>query len=280
LHSVAIDPQNTAYRTLALPETDTPFLDLRLARGMNPAEHYTLQKRISVVAAGGKFVIGDVTTSRFEAYDSLPAAYRLYATLSGNPTLAEFNFIVNWHKLTDEQKREKYSKYACHELTFFVSKRDPKFYQRAVLPYLANKKDRTFLDEWFLHENMPAYLAPWAHGRMNVVEQILLARSINGERPATSRHVTDLFDLIPPNIDRFNQLFETSVKGGALSTNDAFGFDTAKDKANIDRLLRMPKTPAQTGDGKPGEGQPAGGEASGTTRCEFQKRRSAKESAE
>ena len=195
LHIVAVDPQNTAYRTLTLPETDTPYLDLRLAKGMNPDEHYTLQKRISVVPAGGTFVIGDVTTSRFEAYDSLPAAYRLYATLSGNPTLAEFNFIVNWHKLTDEQKREKYSKYACHELTFFVSKRDPKFYRQSVLPYLAHKKDRTFLDEWFLKENMPAYLAPWAHGRMNVVEQILLAQHIAGERPATSRHVTDLFDL-------------------------------------------------------------------------------------
>jgi hypothetical protein len=254
LHIVAVDPQNTAYRTLTLPETDTPYLDLRLAKGMNPDEHYTLQKRISVVPAGGTFVIGDVTTSRFEAYDSLPAAYRLYATLSGNPTLAEFNFIVNWHKLTDEQKREKYSKYACHELTFFVSKRDPKFYRQSVLPYLAHKKDRTFLDEWFLKENMPAYLAPWAHGRMNVVEQILLAQHIAGERPATSRHVTDLFDLIPPNIDRFNLLFETAVKGGALNTADAFGFDSAKSELSATFRLRGLKAPAP---GKPGEAKAA-----------------------
>jgi hypothetical protein len=241
LHVVAVDPENTVYRTIALPEPAADFIDLRLTRGLDPQVHFTQQKRISVVPAGGKFVIGDVATSRFEAYDSLPSAYRLYVTLSGDPKLIEFSFILNWHSMKPAQKREKYSKYACHELNFFLFKRDPEFFRQAVLPYLANKRDRTFLDRWFLNENLVEYLGPWTHERLNVVEQILLAQKIEGERRPTSRHVTDLFDLIPPDVDRFNLLFETAVKGGALDTNDAFGFDNAKDR---DLRGIIPKMPA------------------------------------
>ena len=241
LHVVAVDPENTVYRTVALPESDADFIDLRLTRGLDPQVRFTQQKRISVVSAGGKFVIGDVATSRFEAYDSLSSVYRLYVTISGDPKLIEFSFILNWHSMKPEQKREKYSKYACHELNFFLFKRDPEFFRQAVLPYLANKRDRTFLDRWFLNENLVEYLSPWTHERLNVVEQILLAQKIEGERRPTSRHVTDLFDLIPPNTDRLNLLFETAVNGGALDTDDAFNIgDGIGLDSRSSRIRKMP----------------------------------------
>ena len=83
------------YRTLTLPDLSTAFLDLRLAHGLDPQAHFTQQKRISLVAAGEKFVLPDITTSRFEAYDSLARVYSLYATLSSDPKLAEFRFLLD-----------------------------------------------------------------------------------------------------------------------------------------------------------------------------------------
>src|SRR5204862_6452461 len=140
---------------------------------------------------------------RFEAYDSLPRLYLLYATLSKEPKLAEFRFILDWPKLKPEEKREKYSKYACHELSFFLLKKDPEFFRTVVKPYLANKKDKTFLDRWLLDEPLAEFLDPWQFGRLNTVERVLLAQRIAGEGPKTARHLTDLIRLQPPKLDRF-----------------------------------------------------------------------------
>ena len=49
---VAVDPQNTACRSVTLPESARSCVDLRLARGLDPAKHFTQQKLISVVEQG------------------------------------------------------------------------------------------------------------------------------------------------------------------------------------------------------------------------------------
>ena len=131
--------------------------------------HFTQQKQVSVLEPGKPFVIADVGGSRFEAYDSLAKVHALYATLSKDPKLAEFAFVLNWPKLKDAEKRELYSKHACHELHFFLSRKDPQFFASVVQPYLANKKDKTFLDHWLLGRDVSRYLEPWEHGRLNTV---------------------------------------------------------------------------------------------------------------
>ena len=70
-------------------------------------------------------------------------------------------------------------------------------------PYLANKKDKTFLDHWLLGDDLSEYLEPWEYGRLNTVERVLLAQRIAGEPdedgPAPR---TTCSRLLPPNIDR------------------------------------------------------------------------------
>ena len=105
------------------------FRDLRLAKGLDPQKHFTQQKRTTVVGSGENFKLPDIATSKFEPYDSLARVYALYATLSHEPKLVEFAFILNWPKLKPEEQRTQYSKYACHELNFFLFKKDPKFFQ-------------------------------------------------------------------------------------------------------------------------------------------------------
>ncbi|KKM90713.1 hypothetical protein LCGC14_1235890, partial [marine sediment metagenome] len=223
LHVVAVDPGNTAYRELSLPEVDPKYKDLRLIRGLDPAGKFAEKKQVTVVRKGEKFVLADVTSSKFEVYDSLAKVHKLYATLSGNATLREFNFILRWPEMEEAKKREKYSKYACHELTFFIYKKDPEFFKKVVLPYLANKKDKTYMDLWLLSMDVSGQVKPWSHGQLNTVEKILLGQRLAGERAATARYVKDLRDLIPPNVERFNRLFDTALKAGALETADEYG---------------------------------------------------------
>ena len=233
LHVVACDPLNTTWRSVALDEPKSVFIDLRLANGLDPKKHFTQQKRVSLVGAGQPFTLADIATSKFEAYDSLARVYLLFTTLTHDPKLAEFSFLLNWPKLKPEEQKEKYSKFACHELNVFLAKKDPKFFNTVVKPYLANKKDKTFLDRWLLDDKVDPFLQPWSHGQLNVAERVFLAQHINGEGPKTSRHIDELFKLQPPNIDRFLHLFDTAAKGSALETSDSLGV-----KLNLERQLK------------------------------------------
>jgi hypothetical protein len=230
---VAVDPLTTTVRTTSLAERPARFVDLRMRDGLDPAGHFTQQKQVSVLAPGKPFVVADVNSSRFEAYDSLARVYALYATLSKDPKLAEFAFVLNWPKLTDAEKRERYSRHACHELHFFLWRKDPAFFNTVVKPYLANKKDRTFLDHWLLGDDVSGFTDPWKHGRLNAVERVLLARRVPGEQPRTARHLDDLFRLLPPNVNRDRLLFDTAVQTSDLDTDGsvALAFGVAKKDA-------------------------------------------------
>ncbi|HUG70756.1 MAG TPA: hypothetical protein VMM76_23605, partial [Pirellulaceae bacterium] len=230
LHIVAIDPTSTAYRNKSLDEKPMKLLDQRLLTGLDANRHFTQQKRVSVVGKGEPFVLADIATSRFEAYDTLGRVYSLYATLSGDPQLAELRFILNWPSLNAGEKRTLYSKYSCHELNFFLLKKDRKFFDQIVQPYLANKRDKTLLDEWLLQSDLEEYLRAWNYARLNVAERILLSQRIEDDREHTTRDILDQFSLLTPDRDRLNRLFLTAVKGRALEAGDSWGFEAAKEE--------------------------------------------------
>ncbi len=231
---VAVDPLTTTAKSISLPEQNAQFVDLRLRNGLDPKGHFTQKKQVNVLVKGQPFTLADAASSRFEVYDSLPRVYSLYSTLSHDPKLAEFSFILTWPKLKKEEKQTLYSKYACHELNFFLAKKDPDFFKTVVQPYLANKKDKTFLDHWLLSDDLTAYMHPWEHARLNSVERILLAQRLAGEPARTSRHLSDLLRLLPPNADRNQMLFETALKNSELSLGDSI-------KLQVDRLSEKEK---------------------------------------
>ncbi|MCP3692670.1 MAG: hypothetical protein GY917_10790, partial [Planctomycetaceae bacterium] len=109
-----------------------------------------------------------------------------------------------------------YSKYACHELNFFLYHKDPRFFELVILPYLANKKDATFVDHWLLNAKLDRYLDPWHHGRLNTLEQVLLGKRLQDESAHTLRAIRDRYQLLTPDLDILNELFDTALEGNAL----------------------------------------------------------------
>lgn len=219
---VAIDPQNTAVRHVYLPEQRADFHDLRLLTSLDPQQHFTRQKQVAVIDSGGKLVLSDITSSRFETYDSLARVYNLYATLTNNPQLAEFGFLLKWPEMTADQKRTAYSKFSCHELNFFLYQKDRKFFDDVIANYLANKHNKQFMDLWLLNRDLSEFRAPWRHAQLNTLERILLAQRIGDERGPTARHVRDRFDVLAPDQDRLSLLFTTALNSRALD-RDANG---------------------------------------------------------
>jgi hypothetical protein len=214
-------PRSSFFTEVALPDTERKRQDLRLANNLDPAKHFTEQKLITVVPTGQAFSLDDVTTSDYETYDTIGSVYRLLATLNDNAHFNEFAFLLTWPELDEAKKQELYAKYASHELSFFLSRKDPAFFTRVIAPYLKNKKDPTFMDHWLLKSGLDAYTEAWKFNRLNLAERLLLGRQMPEQRPSIQRHVHDLYDLLPPQLAAFGKRFDTSIWSGALDFDEA-----------------------------------------------------------
>lgn len=209
LHLVAVEPDQTAYRQIGLGETELERRDLRMARKLDADKHFTERKKVSVIQTGESFELADMTSSDVEVYDTLGKAYQLLVTLSGEATLQEFRFILDWPEMDEAEKREKYSEYACHELNLFIYHKDKPFFESVVKPHLVHKKDKTFIDHWLLGDDLSEYRKAWAFNRLNIVEKILLL----GRGGEAGPYVKQLYDLLPPDPDTYNRLFDVALKG-------------------------------------------------------------------
>ncbi|QTA80960.1 Uncharacterized protein dnl_32770 [Desulfonema limicola] len=220
LHVIAVDPLNTVYRETSLSDPEISFKDLRMSRKLDPDINFTEQKKISLINPGQIFQLEDITTSDFEIYDSLDKVYSLLSVLGEDPVLQEFKFILNWPEMTDIEKQEKFSKYTCHELNFFIYHKDPRFFNSVILPFIENKKNKTFLDKWLTGQDIDQYNDPWEFSQLNIVEKILLLQAGSKDKNRAGKYVKDIFNMIPPDIDQFNLLFDTALKGRSLEQDD------------------------------------------------------------
>ncbi len=105
-----------------------------------------------------------------------------------------------------------------------------------VQPYLRNKLHKTFLDRLLLEEVGPQDLEPWAYGRLNVVERILLGQRLPGELAHTRRHVQEAFEALPPAGERATHLFEMALRNDALA-GDGLGLEEARQREAPARML-------------------------------------------
>ncbi len=216
VHVLVVDPDGASYRELSLPDRNTALRDLRLVNALDPARHFTEQDSVTLLKAGGTLEIPDLLTARFEVFDNLGSAYRYLLAMREDATLREFGFVVDWPDLKDEEKRAKYSKYACHELNFFLGMKDPEFFRKVVVPYLGNKKDKTFLDEYLLEGQLQSYLEPFDYNRLNVLERILVARRTPGRLDGIRMDLRDRLSLLPLDLAREVLLFEGALSVGGL----------------------------------------------------------------
>jgi hypothetical protein len=239
---LAVDPTTTVLKHLALVDSPIQTRELRLAAGLDPKKSFSEQKRITAVAAKASVTVADVTTARFETYDTLAKAFRLLATLNDDATFGEFSFVTEWPSLDAKEQRRLYSKYACHELSFFLYHKDPKFFASAIAPLLKNKKNKTFMDHWLLNEDLAGYLEPWRFGRLNAAERVLLGKRLREQEASVVRDTRERVALILPDMEAFNRRFDTAVQSGSL---DAAGNGVAAAISDIrDRValkIQVPK---------------------------------------
>ncbi len=229
VRALAVDPLGATLRCVALEDSPVATRELRQVAGLDPKRSFAEQKRVTALAPKAAATIGDVTTARFEAVDTVAEAYRLLATLCPDATLEEFAFVAKWPELDAAEQRRLYSKYACHELSFFLYHKDRKFFDTVIAPYLKNKRDKTFLDRWLLGDDLSGYLEPWRYGRLNAAERALLARRLKAGGAPVARDLRETVELLPPDLEAFNRRFDTVLQAGALEAGDEGGVTGAID---------------------------------------------------
>lgn len=239
---VAADGLHTAWRTVALDEAEPVLRERRLVQPLDPERHFVQRRNVDVLTAGQALAFPDLTEAQLEVYDSLAAVYRLFLTLNeengGDDKLSQFAWLLEWPQLDPKQRLAQYSQFACHELNFFLYHKDRTFFDQVVRPYLANKRDRTFMDDYLLGGDLRPYAARWTFSRLNVVERILLGRRLQ-QQESLARHVQDRFQLLPPDIDRDNRLFELALQGSVLATEGVLrDFDDQVLRGLQDRIAR------------------------------------------
>lgn len=216
---LATDPLSSVLKVATLDESPLETRELRQIAGLDPAKTFSEQKLVDAIPEKGTLAIADAATSRFETCDSVAKAYRLLATLNQDATFGEFSFVANWPALDAKEKHKLYSKYACHELNFFLCHKDPEFFKSEILPTLKNKKDKTFLDHWLLGDDLQGYLEPWHFDRLNAVERILLGRRLQEQAASLARDAKERAAILPPDIEGFNHRFDTALQLGAMEAN-------------------------------------------------------------
>ena len=218
LRLVALDPVQQVSLDVPLRDSKTQKRELRMVTELDIEKAHAKKKQVSRLEKGQGFKIEDFTTSRFRAIDSLKDAYDLLLTLNGNPDFREFEFLLDWPSLTNEERLEKYRSYASHELHFFLYRKDPDFFNKVVKPYLANKKEPTLLDDWFLSRDLSQYIEPVRFDKLNAFEKAILSTTRFADAKEISRHLSDQTDLLPPDLDLFDRLFETALQSASLET--------------------------------------------------------------
>lgn len=239
---VVVDPALTTEADLALPERALPVRDRRLKTPLDPHQHLAEDHRVDAVPAGATVTV-DARSGKVELVDSVARAHQVLGALGAE--LGPFDFLPRWSTWTEEEKRRAYGQFACHELHLFVYFKDPAFFERVVAPYLAHKRDKTFVDHWLLGHDLAPYCEPWAFGRLNSLERALLGHRIPTLRATAARLIGDAIELEAPDPERDARLVATLLGATAL---DGGGATAA---APEERLLEVGIEPLPEPEGVP-----------------------------
>ena len=97
------------------------------------------------------------------------------------------------------------------------------------------------MDHWLLGSDLSTYLEPYRFARLNAVEKILMARKQKDGGSAMARYVRELKEMILPNPEEYNRLFDAAIGSSALETDDALGLKAQQEQQRTDLVKSMSK---------------------------------------
>jgi len=230
---IVVHPSGTTSRTVHLPLSEPRAVaDRRLANAFSAKDHFVEIQSVRVLPKSDKIDLGDAVSTRVKIYSSISDVFQLYRTLlNNNPACDKFECLTRWPTLKDEEKERHYSDLACHELNLFLSVHDKPFFERVVRPFLANKMQKQFMDDYVLEADLSRHVQPWKLAQLNAVERVLLAKRIAAQSERTKRWMGDLVGSIPIDSAAQSLRFAKGLMSSAIGDAEGFG--------NMDRSITL-----------------------------------------
>jgi len=167
LEIFAVDGHQAAQRTFVLPHSsDLGFQkrDLRFKSPLDHTKHYigertgidldpkrqdTVTESSTAGAASVTLTSSSSSPSAVRVVNSVSQVFDLMLTLlsaaSQKQILRKFGFITDWHRFSSDAKKDKFSKWNCHELNLFLYKKDRDFFDTVVAPFLKVTRLEAFM---------------------------------------------------------------------------------------------------------------------------------------
>lgn len=224
-----------------------PRKDLSLQQPFEKAKNYSEVRLASGIEKNKSHVIEDITSTHFVLIDSLSMVYDVLENMNKlfqghkNNNLWDFRFLIKWLNKSKEEKLKLFSKFMSHEFNLFLYKKDPEFFKTVVMPFLANKMEKGFIDKFLLDLPLNEYLdEPSELENLNILEETLLVQSLVSKgQIEIAKTIASLINSRVPeesneNAEEENKIFDTVLTQNALKdkkTEIEQAFDEAAQEA-------------------------------------------------
>lgn len=192
LQIVVANPATLLQRTVTAPIGDVETVDLRLAKSLDAAVPFSFERGITVASPEKPIDLKSLGSAQLQVYASVRSLFTLYKTLVNDSRLSDFDELADWHTLDRNGKLAAYARLASHELHLFLAFHDQPFFDDVIKPYLANKKEKQFVDHWLLGEDLSMYMALWRYNQLNAAERALLAMKLPEARQTAGREMREI----------------------------------------------------------------------------------------
>ena len=213
---IVSDPVNLLQRTIAGPLAELETVDLRLAKALEQDKPLSFERAVSIVSKDEPLDIDSLGSAQLQVYGSFGELMTLYKTLVGDPRLADFDELATWHTLEQGAKSAAYARLASHELHLFLWSYDRPFFDEVVRPYLENKKEKQFLDNWLLEKDLAAYTKLWRYNQLNAAERALLTLRLPETREMVRRELRETIAQQDINYQLIRNQIESALKQDGL----------------------------------------------------------------
>ncbi len=218
--AIAVDPHQLVQRQIYQQLPTIESRDLRLQESFKPDLNLAQRRSIRIADREHPIAVADLGMGELQIYRTLGELFPVFGNLNKDSRWSEFNSLASWHTYDEQQKLDIYAKIACHEVHLFLWAKDRGFFDKVIQPYLLNKKEKQFIDDFLLGRNLSKYTELWRYNQLNAAEKALLAQALPSSRDAIIRELVELAKLrkLDPATERM--LVESAIEGKAIELED------------------------------------------------------------
>ena len=222
LQIVACDAATVMQRTFTDSSAEVETTDLRLSQSLDPSKAFSLKRGVTIASPDQPLDLKQLASAQLQLYTSVADLLKLHKTMVDDERLADFDLLGNWGSLERPAKLEAYARLASHEMHLFLWSHDRPFFEEVIAPYLANKKEKQFVDLWLLELDLTPYTQLWRYNQLNAAERALLAVRLPEFREAVLRDLRETIESQEPDPEAIRKGIEIALRGQRLDTEVDF----------------------------------------------------------